>query len=199
MPPVTEVTLRYLREFVNQRPRDLAFDAGLSTDEVGEVERAHSIAFPPDLRMFLSLALPVSDGFPNWRSATFEELEAWLDRPREGVCFDIEHNGFWYEPWGKKPSDIAEACATARSRISEAPNLIPVYGHRFIPDDPLLAGNPVLSVQQTDVVYYGGDLCAYLEKEFRAGLQVPKGSPGDEPRPIRFWTDLIYRRHTGGL
>jgi hypothetical protein len=62
--------------------------------------------------------------------------------------------------------------------------LIPIYGHRMMPDEPHLPGNPVFSVYQTDIIYYGYDLADYLRHEFHL--------PGREPWPervraIRFW------------
>jgi hypothetical protein len=54
----------------------------------------------------------------------------------------------------------------------------------MIPDEPNLAGNPVFSVHQTDIIYYGFDLADYLRHDFHI--------PGREPWPenirqIRFW------------
>ena len=68
--------------------------------------------------------------------------------------------------------------------VAAAPRLIPIYGHRMMPDEPQEPGNPVFSVHQTDIIHYGFDLADYLRHEF--------GLPGREPwpervRPIRFW------------
>jgi hypothetical protein len=62
--------------------------------------------------------------------------------------------------------------------------LIPIYRHRMMPDEPLSPGNPVFSVHQTDIIHYGFDLADYLRCEFNL--------PGREPWPtqvrtIRFW------------
>jgi hypothetical protein len=55
--------------------------------------------------------------------------------------------------------------------------LVAVYGHRYIPAEPGLAGNPVFSIHQSDVIVYGSSLASYLAAEFgvvsddeRAGL-----------------------------
>jgi hypothetical protein len=77
------------------RPTErIAFEPGLSDDELDDVESRFKFAFPPDLRVLLSAALPVSAGFPDWRSAADEDLEDALDWPAEGICFDIDRNGF---------------------------------------------------------------------------------------------------------
>jgi hypothetical protein len=150
---------------------------------------------PPDLRALLSLALPISAGFPNWRSDPPDELQRRLDRPADGICFDIEHNGFWYDRWGPRPSDLAEACALARRQVSAAPKLVPVYSHRFIVAEPARAGNPVLSVVQADILYYGDDLEDYLAHEFEGRrVRRPPTSAGSVP----FWDDIVMGRHRGG-
>ena len=53
-----------------------------------------------------------------------------------------------------------------------------------MPDEPHLAGNPVLSVWQTDIIYYGFDLADYLRHEFRLR---DRASEPKAVRPIRFW------------
>ena len=47
-----------------EQARNIEFDAGLTDDEMADIERTYAIHFPPDLREFLQTALPVSDGFP---------------------------------------------------------------------------------------------------------------------------------------
>ena len=82
--------------------------------------------------------------------------------------------------------------------VAKAPRLIPILSHRYMPDDPPLAGNPVFSVYQTDIIYYGYDLASYFESEFPGGQE---GRPGGgiyqpdvfrkQPRPIRFWDEIV--------
>jgi hypothetical protein len=54
----------------------------------------------------------------------------------------------------------------------------------MLPDRPNLPGNPVLSVHQTDIIYYGFDLEDYFRNEF--GLPNRKPWPA-AIRPIEFW------------
>jgi hypothetical protein len=162
----------------------IEFAAGLTDDEIGRVEARFGFRFPPDLRAFLQTALPQGPQFPDWRSGDPAALRDWLDLPRQGILFDIEHNGFWLEEWGPRPQTLEEVCRVASELIAAAPKLIPIFGHRMMPDEPHLPGNPVFSVHQTDIIYYGFDLADYLRHEFNL--------PGREPwpehyRPIRFW------------
>jgi len=135
----------------------------------------------------LSAALPISEGFPKWRSAEEEELEIALDWPMEGICFDIAHSAFWLGEWGARPLDVDEACMLARELIADAPTLIPIYRHRYIPDEPARDGNPVFSVYQSDIIYCGCDLGDYLDREFR---RPSDHSPVVDVH-VPFWSDLV--------
>jgi hypothetical protein len=95
------------------------------------------------------------------------------------------------EEWGPKPSTNEAAFAVARMKIDEAPKLIPICGHRYIPAEPSLAGNPVLSVHQTDIIYYGADLGNYLENEFYYYFETPEYFLKEPIRRIEFWSHLV--------
>lgn len=170
------------------RSRGIAFNSGLTDAEVVAAEERFEFRFPPDLRGFLQTALPRGRSFPDWRGGDEAELRDWLDLPRSGVVFDVEHNAFWLQEWGPRPHILIEAKALAEQLVANAPRLIPVYQHRMIPDAPHEAGNPVFSVHQTDIIVYGTDLRDYLAHEFlmteseQFDWSVPSGT-----RPIAFW------------
>jgi len=168
----------------NTKTHRIEFAPGLTDSEVHTVESRFGFRFPPDLRAFLQTALPRGPRFPDWRSGDHAELCEWLDLPRQGVLFDVEHNGFWLDEWGPRPINMRDTLAQATELIRAAPRLLPIYGHRMMPDEPLVSGNPVFSVHQTDIIYYGGDLAHYLCCEFRLPNQQP---PSQQPRKIRFW------------
>jgi len=109
----------------------VSFDVGLTPGEFSAIEREYGFKFPPDLREFLGYALPVSKGWIDWRRQSRSEILGWLDWPFEGICFDIEQNVFWHEPWGARPASLKEAYTVARAAVDAAPRLIPVCGHRF--------------------------------------------------------------------
>jgi hypothetical protein len=178
--------------------KGVTFESGLAPNELADAQKRYAFLFPPDLREFLSLCLPVSEDFPNWRTGTIKwgsgtaPIAETLDWPARGMCFDVEKNGFWVRDWGPKPNDLQEAFQLARKMVKQAPALIPVFSHRYLPAEPAAADNPVLSVYQTDIIYYGSDLASYFANEFK----FPLSSQGDEtdcPRRIRFWSDIIDR------
>jgi hypothetical protein len=93
------------------------------------------------------------------------------------------------ENWGARPSELAEALSVARAQVTAAPRLIPIAGHRYLPAEPVVAGNPVLSVYQSDIIYYGDDLATFRRCEFR---QLPYADAVHATvRRVRFWSDLV--------
>jgi hypothetical protein len=183
------------------RSRGIIIEQGLSNKELIDCEERYGFRFPPDLREFLQCAFPLGQAFPNWRSGDDAILRERLDWPFEGMAFDIEHNTFWLDEWGIKPSSLPEALEVARRTFEKAPKLIPVYAHRYLPDEPRLAGNPILSVHQTDIIYYGQNLWDYFEQEFGqhkegwyAGQRYANWTPEEHNiahRPIRFWSGIV--------
>ncbi|KAF1066967.1 MAG: hypothetical protein GAK45_01784 [Pseudomonas citronellolis] len=163
--------------------------SGLSEAELSAVERHLGVALPADLRRLLAIALPCGEGFPDWRQLDDPELARQLAWPAEGIAFDVEHNAFWLATWGKRPANLEQALAHAHQQVAAAPRLIPLYGHRYLPSAPSRAGNPVLSVYQTEIILYGRDLAAYVELEFlRASYaDANAGAHGGLP----FWGEFL--------
>lgn len=61
--------------------RGVRFHEGLTANELASIEGKFKFKFPPDQRSLLGAALPVSDGFVNWRSASDKEIRTRLSRP----------------------------------------------------------------------------------------------------------------------
>jgi hypothetical protein len=68
--------------------------------------------------------------------------------------------------------------------------LIPICSHRYIPAAPHEAGNPVFSVHQTDIIYYGADLMDYLQNEFNFYFGRTGYAITGSPKRIPFWSEL---------
>ncbi|GAA4302171.1 hypothetical protein ACFQY7_11235 [Actinomadura luteofluorescens] len=103
------------------------------------------------------------------RSCGTAELRKHLEWPVEGALFDVERNGLWCSAWGLRPPDPAAAIDLARSHLEQAPKLVPVRGHRYLPAGRGAFGHPVLSIVQTDIVFYGTDIADYITNEFDGG------------------------------
>jgi hypothetical protein len=172
------------------RGRDVRVRDGLSAVELDAAEARYGFQFPPDLRSFLSVALPSGDRFPDWRDLRSTALADQMVWPVEGIEFDIEHSGFWWPQWGPRPAELSAALRRARECLATVPKLIPLRGHRYLPAEPCLSGNPVLSVHQTDVIYYGRDLETWILHEFGGGVSYEQAIDGSMTA-IPFWSALI--------
>lgn len=179
------------------KSRRIHIDKGLTDNEVEQVQTKYDFLFPPDLRAFLQMGLPVSANFYDWRRAintkkAIAQVESYLALPWEGVAFDIEHNAFWYEAWGEMPADLPEKLQVGKAHFQTYPKLVPVFSHRYMPCTDL-PDSPVFSVHQTDIIYYGYNLANYFATEFNFKLsknfEVLYGAKHQFP----FWTWCVER------
>jgi hypothetical protein len=183
---------------------------GISDTEIETVERKWSVHFPPDYRLFLrTLHAPdrwisrtrfvsqtqteevLTPSFFNW-NLDGEALAAAFAWPFEGLRFDLEHNQLWPASWGSRPADLQEQIAEMRRRLERAPRVIPICGHRYLLGEPCRAGNPVLSVYQSDIIVYGADLRRFLLNELSAllGTQADHSAKVDIAA-IPFWGEIM--------
>ncbi len=168
------------------------FEIGLTENEISQIENKYDILFPPDLKLFLETELPVSDGFVNWRLGlkSKKEMDKISDRinwPLEGMLFDLKSNDFWIKSWGKKPNDYKEKELIAKEKYYDFPKLIPIYSHRYIPSKPNEKDNPIFSVHQMDIIYYGYDLSTYFANEFIFELTNEFQLLEKPKKEIEFW------------
>ena len=159
---------------------------GLTAEELGALEEQWGIEFSADHAEFLRLAVPLGEGWVDWRGPA-EPVAQLLRVPTAGLLFDVEHNQFWPASWGERHTDPAKALQLASDQLAGWPRLIPLYGHRYLPPGPLASPSPVFSVVQSDVTYFGFDLVEWVQREF-FGVPLPTGR---EPRPsVPHWTQL---------
>ncbi len=184
---------------------------GLSVEQVLAIEQRWEVKFPEDYRLFLrcihstdrpmieagfgqdgELEFGTGPGFYNWLLDS-ENLEAAFQWPLNGLMFDVEHNDLWLASWGPRPDTLASCRSKLADLISEAPPLIPLIGHRYLVGRPLRAGNPVLSVYQGDIIFYGSDLRSFLLLELADVLGHPEDSTNASPDPgsIPFWGEIM--------
>lgn len=152
--------LRRLRE------AGISISEGFSNDELNQIESCCNVILPPDFRELLNYGFPRSNGFYDWREALIRNIvEEGKERLRSFPEFEL-HEDF-----------------------ENAPPLLPLLGHRFLPCEPSKEGNPVFSIWGLDTIIYGPDLLRYLLIE--TGLEDFKFKDSD-CRYIRFWSDLLW-------
>lgn len=158
--------------------------SGLSEQEIATIEQRYQMHFPPDYRLFLQMLHSVdrpmvgaryidnktmmpttAPSFYNWQTDT-EAIQTTYEWLVEGLVSDVQHNDLWLPSWGAQLT-MEEAQGTrVRELVNAAPKLIPIFGHRYLLASPCEAGNPVLSIYQSDIIMYGVDLHDYFLTEF---------------------------------
>ena len=159
---------------------------GYTQAELDDAQQKFGLVFPPDLVALLRDRRPV-EGHVWTDEVAIRRMLAW---PFEGLLFDVEHNHLWWPEWGPRPSGSYDREEVLRSVVARAPKLIPLISHRYLPEDPHEEGNPVFSVHQADVIYYGANLADYFEREFAGFDHRPWNQP---TKHIPFWSDLVQR------
>lgn len=186
----TGVTFLYKQTIEFLKTKNIQFEQGLTDAEVEQTEKVYDIKLPSSLKNFLMTALPISKGFYNWRDVTEEnvsEIRNAIALPRISIGKEPDQV-YWCDEWGSEPDDREEFKAEVFKRLKEAPRLIPIFSHRYIPmnlsDDP-----PVISVCDWDVIYYGIHLEDYFMREF--GEKKCDEIYFKDVEYIPFWTDIM--------
>lgn len=168
--------------------------AGYTQTELDDVQAKWDLRFPPDLVALYRerrrvIEHPSNDLFcsSDWITSPEKEIRSALDWPLESFLFDVEQR-LWWPEWGEMPLPLEDREQKFRSIFLTAPKLIPVFGHRYIPEQPNEVGNPIFSVYQMDVIFYGTDLPDYINRELHPSLEA------GNPHPIReipFWNRAV--------
>ena len=167
------------------RQNTIQWSSGYTDAELRRAQEMYELVFPADLVRLLSGPNPL--GY-DWRTDD-EAIRKYLRWPYEGLLFDVEMNQLWLPDWGAKPERPEERAEVLKAIVDAAPKLIPLYGHRFLPEEPHEEGNPIFSVYQSDIIYYGSDLDNYILREFINGPNHPLPQ---KIKKIRFWSQFVW-------
>ena len=163
---------------------------GLSQNEITHIEKLYNIFFPMELRKVLEQVLPVSEGFYNWRDFSKKNIQYIMNtiaRPKKDF-FNNASEVYWNDEWGEEPKDNKEIEKVVRTKLANAPKLIPIYAHRYI---PMLEGgtNPIFSIHGLDVICYGKNIDDYFQIEF--GEKKQESIEYCKIKKIPFWSEVI--------
>lgn len=169
---------------------DIDLLPGLSEVEIRKIESLYHFSFPFPLESFLKEVLPINKGFYNWRDFSKENIlciTSIMEAPKNALT-KMAKEVYWCEKWGEEPKSFKDKIEVVRTKVANAPNLIPIFAHRYMPVCNLQKP-PIISVHGTDVIYYGEDLENYLEIEFGDRKQLSIKLENIEHVP--FWSDLV--------
>ena len=162
---------------------------GMTEKEISYAEEFYNIKFPNNYKEMLMNFVPVSNGFYNWNDYSKENvnlIKNMLELPYEDIIFDIRENDFWLEQIGEHSNDVEERIKMFNNYKNNIPKIIPIYSHRYVISDNNVE-YPVISIHQTDVIYYGANLLEYFENEFNKTYNISKINK------ISFWSDIIEK------
>jgi hypothetical protein len=166
---------------------------GYTQSELNQIQSEWKLRFPPDLVELMREQRPLRSGGFDWLKTSPTKIERAINWPYEGFLFDVEENDLWWPEWGDKPASKSGRAARLEEVFAKAPRLIPLDGHRYLPETPFERSNPVFSVYQSDVIYYGADLADWIVKE-GPGLGAGRAiDPNHPPKEIPFWSEVVRR------
>lgn len=188
---MTEVIKLMYEEIIDLlKVKGVEFESGLTYGEIAKIEEIYAIKFPNSLKDFLMVALPISKGFYNWRNLECDNInyiKQMLKKPIEDID-DLAEEVYWCDEWGEEPENETLVAKKVRERLKNAPKLLPIYTHRYMPmisdDDP-----PIVSIHGIDIIYYGENLKEYIQIEF--GEKKQKEIDFQSIMPIPFWSDIM--------
>jgi hypothetical protein len=166
---------------------------GLTNTQVATIESLLGFPLPPDFSYLLQNVRDPGGVFFSWADFKIENYDRFIDWVWQGIAFDIEQSDVWLYRWGERPASLPEALDIAKRDFTKWPRLLPIHAHRCLVADPCEPGNPVFSIMQTDIIYYGSNLAHYLVNEF---VDQTWEAPAQEkkPRHIEVWSDFAEER-----
>lgn len=191
--------------------------AGMTQQEIDQVEKEFGAAFPSEYRAFLATlnapnkpalwflfegdelkSAPPRNIFTDWSQGMDDAVRVENDLIA-GILFDVEHGAFWHDAWGERPDHAAQRAKHITDLVRAAPKLIPLHSHRFLVAGLDLEPTPVLSVMQSDVIYYADCIEDCLAADFpdlALGLETPDMTIDEAKcfgalRAVPFWGALM--------
>nr|KYP67079.1 hypothetical protein KK1_013399 [Cajanus cajan] len=182
----------YANELLNSlKSSNMVIEKGLSEAELTNIESKLRFSFPADLRVILQQGLPVSQGFPNWRSSSTQQLQILLNLPAASILRRVAKTRFWHPSWGPQPSDITRA---VRGLLNDAPPLVPIYRHCYIPSSTDGAGNPIFYIDQDgQVLLLSFDVAGFFREFLVRDSEEPVWA-ATAARRVRFWSEVAEAR-----
>ncbi|KAK6923905.1 hypothetical protein RJ641_010105 [Dillenia turbinata] len=183
---------------------NIPVDVGLSDSEFSHLESSLKFIFPPDLRSILREGLPISPGFPNWRSSSLQQLNILVSLPLLGISKEVSRRNFWCDSWGPLPANPEDALQTAQRFLNNVPTLVPIYRNFYIPCSPNRVGNPVFYVNRGDIRVSSFDVTRFFQQseflpakvsmtnsaESTVSCEAPVWA-ANEARRIEFWSEVM--------
>lgn len=172
----------------------IAFEAGMTEDELNRAEQYYQFRFPQEIREFLSYGVPVGADFFDYRDCSEQNLKrfcAFQDSIERDFRFDLKHNREdMVGMFGDRFQCSESFDHGVIQYLHESVKVIPFYAHRCFFDG--MDNMPIISFwQAVDTIIYGGTFENYLEHEFLDSERLLEPSQ-DRMKNTGIWYDIIY-------
>lgn len=161
----------------------------LTQADFDKIEAIYDIKLPNEFKQVyanIEVDIPYFYAWNDFSSENVARIKARICQPKEDLINSLDEFDWLEDRWGEEPSDITEKNARILQMIANAPQILPIAGHRYIAEGE---GDisPVISIVGLDCIYYapsltefvatGGD---YHEQQYLYDyVQIP------------FWTDVM--------
>lgn len=170
-------------------------ERGMTAAELDRAEEFFGFRFPREIRGFLMLAVPVDEGFFDYRDCSEENLERFAEfyrRMEAGFRFDLQNcRDLLLEFVGEKLGFSEDGPGFDEAVMKywhESVRLVPFYLHRCFFDG--MDDMPIVSFwQPVDTIEYGCNFEKYLESEFLG--QMETGEVSECLKETGIWGELI--------
>lgn len=188
------IKIRNLKKFLLKN--NIILKKGLSNKDFDKIKKIYNLTFPTDLKMIYENYLPVSTNFYDWSDFSVDNvnyIKEIINRPLDGILFDIEFNKFWMECFGEKTKDLKYNLKIAQKYYeNNVYKPIPIYSHRYIPSYPSTENNPIFSIVQTDIIFYGNNIFNYFYIEFsKPQSKLHQKMLKQQKKYTPFWSDIV--------
>ncbi|MDO1604753.1 hypothetical protein Q2T76_01635 [Lactobacillus sp. YT155] len=169
---------------------EIDLEEGMSKNEIERVEKELDISFPVEIREVYEEVMPSGGGFYSWKNLSDDEL----DERRDYILRTKQEFLRRYEEihWPDSYFDngLNKNRPKFKKRLMAAPKLIPLREHRFMVSG--MNNGPLLSVDKTDVTYYGASILQGIKSDFPSPQEY-YGSIyyKDIKTKIPFWSEMI--------
>jgi len=168
---------------------------GLSASDIEELQHELGFPLPDDFCYLLQNIIDPGEVLFDYKTFSKQEYDRYIADIVGGIIFDIEKNNLWLRRWGNKPGDLQSKIEIARADFPSWPKLLPIHSHRFLAAEPCRSGNPVFSIVQTDIIYYGANLAHYLVNEF-LDHDYDEHTYAQPIEKIPIWSDFVDNRES---
>lgn len=160
----------------------------LTQQDFDTIESVYNIRLPHEFKKVYSNTGIDASAFYKWHDFSEDNvafLRHIIHLPKEMLIQELD-DIIWLEEWGVEPVDKIEKKERILNMIHQAPNLIPIVGHRYIAESEHDI-SPVLSIMGLYIIYYSPNLTDFVTSRGQySGIRYIA-----DYVQIPFWTEMM--------